>query len=42
VADVGKKKIHTQFQWESERKTPLAESMHKWDNIKMDLNEIGW
>jgi hypothetical protein len=25
-----------------EGKRPLTRSRHKWDNIKMDIKEIGW
>jgi len=33
--------MHKGFWWESWRQTPLAVSMHKWDNTRTDLNQTG-
>ena len=35
--------MYTYFWWGNLREKPLGRTRHKWeDNIKMDLQEMGW
>jgi hypothetical protein len=44
VACIGRGEVHAGFWWgRPEGKRPLGRRWHRWeDNIKMDLQELGW
>jgi uncharacterized membrane protein YfbV (UPF0208 family) len=40
---MGKREVHTGFWWETRGKATTWETQARWyDNIKMDLQEVGW
>jgi hypothetical protein len=42
VAHMGYKRCIQGFGGKSERRGPLGRPRHRWDDIKMDLQEVEW
>jgi hypothetical protein len=43
VVRTGEKEVHAGFWWGSLTGRPIGRLKHRWeDNIKMDLQEVGW
>jgi hypothetical protein len=43
VAYMGDRKVHTEFLWgKPEGKRPLGRPRRRWDDIRMELQEVEW